>query len=543
MRVRHQAAWLFRLSAVDPGAAAAREGELAGDPSQQAQLLLTTVSDRLRRGDAELEPEFSLTVARMEALDPDTRLRILNSLSELAIELADRERGRGVELLASLIPAVGSLEVPDAEVQQYRALGAALVGEALLVLEDPRGLPLLDEAERLSDNIPGREPVAAFLASVFSRRDPPRTLRLLRTILDPAPRLEASLQLLGTLPEGGARDELVELAISDARQVAHWRGPEALVLLGQAIARFDLARARPLFEEALHGAEGNPAQVQALQSTAVAGVLTAVDREESGRLFREGIRLARDEPEAVRRVTTLALIANEMSDPFPREAAELLTEVVREGLQLEAMWESAHLMDVLFRPDRSPYLDLSPVRPLLERMLESLSDEDPRIPGVLGLPEVARSMLEIAPERGIELFWRWYRAAQKVSDPDGMTQAALAIHQADPQAGREALKQAHDLLIQRVDCPSMGEYCRRAAPLTPDLVLSMAPHIPDRRERRDALVEAAVGLYQQDSAAGLEVLRKIEDAASRSLALLRIVDRVLGTGDRPEPQPLLEDLP
>lgn len=543
MRARHQAAWLFRLAAVDPAAAAACEAELEADPIQRAQLLLTATSDRLHRGDSELQPEFGRTVELAAELDPDTRLRILNSLSELAIELGDRDRERGIELLASLIPAIESLRAPEGEPQQHEALGSALVGEGLLVLNDPRGLELLNAAERLTQDLPGREPVAVFLASAFARRDPARSLQLVETLLDPSTRLEACLQLLPSVAEPEIRSALLEQAIPAARQVAHWRGPEALVMLGQTVAQFDLDRARALFDEALEGAEGNPPQVRALQYTGVAGALAEADREGAGALFRRAIDTVVEEEERVRRVTTLALIANEMAASFPREAADLLKEVVQEGVQLKAMWEHAHLMDVLFRPDRSPYLDLSIARPLLERMLDFISDEDPRIPGVLGIPEVARSMLEIDRERGLELFWRWYRAAENAADPDGMTQAAVAIHQADSEAGREALTRAHDLLIQRVDCPSMGEYCRRTAPYEPGLVLAMAPHIPDRRERRDALVEAAIGLYRQDPAAGLEALRAIEDPASRSSALLRIVDALLGTSDRPEPQPLLEDMP
>ena len=542
MRARHEAAWLFRLSAVDPEAAAARDAELAEDPFQRAQLLLTATSDRLHQGATELEPQFSRTIELAAGLEPDSRLRILNALSEISIELADREREPAIQLLGKLIPEVRrGGEAP--EQQQYRVLGCALVGEALLVLDDPRGLELLTQAEAESAELAGSEPVRLFLASAFSRCDPERALSLVKTVSDPGARLEACLQLLGQIQDPGVRDELLEIVMPDARQVAHWRGPEALVMLGQAVAGFDLERARPVFLEALEGAQGNPPQVRALQRTGVATVLAGVDREWAGELFREALATAAEEEERVKRVTTRALIANEMAEAFPREAAEVLAQVVDESLGLEAMWEYAHLMDVLFRPDRSPYLDLSGARPLLERLLTFISDEDPRIPGVLGLPEIARAMLDIAPERGLELFWRWYRAAEQAGDSDGMSQAALALHRADAAAGREALRQAHDLLIERVDCPSMGEYCRRTAPLEPDLVLSMAPHIPDRRERRDAYEEAAVGTFERDPTGGLERVRTIDDAASRSLALLRIADRLLGTSDRPEPQPLLEDLP
>src|SRR5688500_5942695 len=190
MRARHDAAWLFRLSAVDPEAAAARDAELAEDPFQRAQLLLTATSDRLHLGDSELEPQFSRTIELAAGLEPDSRLRVLNALSEISIELADREREPAIHLLGKLIPEVRrGGEAP--EQQQYRVLGCALVGEALLVLDDPRGLELLTQAEAESAELAGSEPVRLFLASAFSRRDPERALRLVQSVPDPGARLEA----------------------------------------------------------------------------------------------------------------------------------------------------------------------------------------------------------------------------------------------------------------------------------------------------------------------------------------------------------------
>src|SRR4051812_29492820 len=114
LRTRHRSAWLFRLSAVDPNAAAEHEAELAEDPTQQAQLLLTVTADRLHQGAADLDPHFARTLELSRELDPDTRLRILNSLSEMAIELADGDRGAGVGVLARLIPEAEALVLPDA---------------------------------------------------------------------------------------------------------------------------------------------------------------------------------------------------------------------------------------------------------------------------------------------------------------------------------------------------------------------------------------------------------------------------------------------
>jgi hypothetical protein len=211
--------------------------------------------------------------------------------------------------------------------------------------------------------------------------------------------------------------------------------------------------------------------------------------------------------------------------------------------RLEAMWELAHVMDVVFRPDRSEHLDIRAARPLLERMVEMMSDDDPRIPGVMGLAEVARSMLQVDRERALELFRRWFEAGAGAGDSDSMTQAAVTLAAVDPEAGQAALRQAHDFLIRRVDCPSMGDYCRRAAPYAPELVLSMAPHIPDRRERSDALSEAAISLYKTDAARALGLVQALERPVDRSSALLRLVDGLLDTTDRPEPQPLMEEMP
>ena len=41
----------------------------------------------------------------------------------------------------------------------------------------------------------------------------------------------------------------------------------------------------------------------------------------------------------------------------------------------------------------------------------------------------------------------------------------------------------------------------------------------------------------------LAILRALERPVDRSSALLRLVDRLLNLEDRPQPQPLLEELP
>lgn len=542
MKARHRSAWIFRLSATDPEAAAALDEELTVDPVQQAQLRLTVTADRIRRGE-DAEPHFSRALQLSAGLDPDTRLRGLNSLSELAIEVADRDREAGLALLGKLIPAARELTVPDAGHQQYRVLASALVGEALLVLDDPRGPELLDEAEQLTPDLPAREPVVVFLAGARARRDPQQALALLETLEESGARLEAGLQVLPSLKEGEDRRRLLEAILPAVRHVAHWQGPETLVTLAHAVAQADPELARPLFQEALTSSPGNPPQVQALQTTGVARVVATFDPAWAEQLFRESVELAAREEEAVKRVTTLALIANEMAEPFPRDAAEVFQRALAESEDLSAVWELAHVLDIVFRADRSPYLDISAARGILERMQGMLSDEEPRVPGVLSVADVAHAMREVDPERAAELYRRWFRAAAAADDSDGMSAAAEALFQVDAEAGREAFREAHDYLLRRVDCPAMGEFCRRAAGSVPELILTLAPHIPDARERADAFTEAAVGLYKSKPEQAMDLVSGLERPVDRSAALLRIVDDLLGTSGRPQPQPLLEDLP
>lgn len=542
-RSRHEVAWALRLSTLDPAGAAQLAEGMDADPEQKTRLLLTVTTDRALRGDTDLEPHFSQVIGLLEALPVDSQLRVLNSLSEIAMDVAERNRETALAQLRQLAPIARRLTVPDADFQQFRILASALIGEALLVLDDPEGRELLREAETESAEVPGRDPIVTFIANALVHREPEHALGLLATLQDPTARLEARLQAAAALQDPDLRARLFDQAEEDAYWVEHYRGPEALVRMGSALAELDPQRAAEFFRKALAGAESSGAQLKSLQWTGVASVLAPVDREWSLRIFTDAEQAALQEAEPVRRVTALILIANEMAEPFPREAQALFGRAMDEALSLDATWEFAHLIDVIFHAERSQYLDVRPALPVLEKVLDRLSDDDPRIPGVLGLPEVAQAMMQIDRERGVKVLERWFRAASASGDSDAMTQAGLMIHRFNPERGREALAAARDLLLRRVDCPSMGEFSRQAATATPDLVLTVAPHIPDRRERADAVSAAAVGLYATDPAASLEMVRKLERPVDRSLALLRIVDGLLETQGRGEPQPLLEDMP
>lgn len=541
-RSRHVTSWAFRVSAVDPARAWDMASELPDDPVLRTQFLLNVIQDRSRRGEG-LEQEFAAAIELARGADPDTWLRVLNSLSEIAIELAERERETAIALLRALASEARGPAAPGAETEQPQALARALVGESLLMLGEPEGLDLLHEAERLSEALPARDAISVFLANAMVEQEPERALALAGTVQDTAGRLEARLQLAGRVSDPALRGELFDRAEEDALRVEHMRGPEALVRLGHEMAATEPERARAFFQRALAGAEGSNAQLRSLQWTGVASALASVDREWAGQVFQDAVQAAIQEGELVRRVTALVLIAGEMAASHPRDAAEVFRQAIDEAAGLEAMWEHAHLLDIIFREDRSPFLDIAPARALVEQVLSLVSDEDPRIPGVFGLPDAGRLMLQLDPERAVEVLQRWFQAAEAAGDSDGMTGAAAALYRADPEAGRAALQRVHDFLIRRLDCPAMGDFSRQAAPIAPDLVLSIAGHIPDRWERADAKALAALHLYEQDGEAALALVRSLEQPADRSAALLSLADRLLKTGDRPLPQPLLEDMP
>jgi hypothetical protein len=280
-----------------------------------------------------------------------------------------------------------------------------------------------------------------------------------------------------------------------------------------------------------------------LQWAGVASAVADLDRDWAGRLFHEAVEAVHEDPEPVRRVTAVILIANEMAASHPQEATALFEGALRDALELTALWELAHAAEMVFRTDRSPYLDLQPATALVERLLARLDEDEFRLPGMFGLPEAARLMSQLDPERGADVTRRWLESARAAGDTDGMTGAAVALHALDPTTGTAALEEVATALERRIDCPAMGEFSRQAAALAPELVLRVAAKIPDRRERAEASSAAALHLYEQNPERSLALIASLEQSSGRSMALLALADRLLGTADRPLPQPLLEDLP
>ncbi|MFN3651555.1 MAG: hypothetical protein ACK47B_18420 [Armatimonadota bacterium] len=541
-RARHVAAWAHRISAQEPERAAALLPECGEDAIERAQLLISVMRDRLRRGDSELEPQLGDLLALAREMELDDRLRVHNLLSEAAIEAADEHSEPARQVLHRLLPELETLTVPG-DLQQPRALAAALLGEALLMLEDEAGLALLDESERLTRELPHADPVLLFLAGAYADRDPARAADLVSGLQDPSQRLEARLQLAEKAGEGELREQLFQAAEEDAAWVEHYRGPEALVRVGQALTELSPERSREFFRRAVESAERNGPQLRSLQLTGIAGAVAGLDREWSREIFAQSEAAAGEEPELVRRLTALAVCADAMADPFPREASELFDRVLAQAEELDALWEHAHFLDVVLRDDRSPYLDVSGVKALLERVIARLTDEDPRIPGVFGLPDAARLMLQVDPEGSGPVLRRWLEAAEAADDPDGMTGASLTLRRIDEAAGDAALERTLRKVEERVDCLSMGQFAGAIAGTAPRLALQLSPRIQDRRTRAEATALAATHLYPADPDAALEAIRALERPVDRSLALLRVVDTLLGTSDRPTPEPLLQELP
>lgn len=546
-RARHLGAWALRVSKLDPGAAAALLPQIPADPLDRASLLVTVIGDRLRRGETDVTADVSAVLELARQCHPEAQLRVLNDLSERAVELAERDRPAALAMLETLIPAAKSVSLPEYDPHgtgmQPRVLACALLGEALLALEDPRGRALVEDAAKESEGLPARDAVAGFAATALLRLDPEPALALLDGMEDPGARLDSRLSALASVPEGVMRERVLAGATEDARLIAHWRGPESLVRLADAVSSFEPERARALFEEALAQVAGSGSQVRSLHQAGVASAVAGFDRDWALRLYSDSEESALLEDEPVRRVTSLAVIADEMSEPFPREAAAVFARAMEEAAGLEAMWEYAHLFDIILRADRSPFLDVSAALPLLEHALGRLSDEDPRVPGVFGIPEVARHLLQVDRTKGIEALQRWFRSAESGGDTDGMIQSAAGIYHSDPEAGRTALTRVRDYLLDRVDCPSMGDFSTAVAGLVPDLVLELAPHIPDRRLRGEAFAAAAIALYPSEPERAVGLIRGLERPGDRSIALMTIVDPLLDTSDRQRPEPLMEDLP
>jgi hypothetical protein len=567
-RQAHLSAWLQRLSALDPDAAEARVTEIAEEPAQ-AHLLLTIITDRLRGGSATLEPALSRMMALLRGADAESRMRMVNALSEAALEVSDRDPVAAADLAKRLVPE--ALSIPGAsdseppacgcyhgqpEPGQARALALALAGETLTILRNPEGPPILEQAWREAQGLSSREALTMFVVGALSESGDPqgisRAQELLQTVEDLASRLEATAKLAAKVSDPALRmalcGEVVAGALGESFRGLlrdNPRGPEFLTRLGQALLTLSPPHGMALLTAAWEEAADATPQFRALQwagiAATTAGCAEGEQRERAADLFRQAIASLDEEPEAVKRVATRVVIANEMAGPFPSEAASLFERSMEDAQELEALWELAHVVELTFQADRSPYLEASAARPLLNAMLDRLQGEEFRMPGMIGLPDVARYMLQIDQEAALPLFRRWVESSAEAGDSDSLTQAAVVLDSIDPELSAVALREARKAVALRVDCMAMGQFARAIAPIAPRLALEVAPHIQDRRESADAASQAAVQLFRTEPAAALAVIEEIEQPLSRSYALLQIADTALGTSSRGLPEPIYEE--
>ncbi len=554
LRGQHLAAWQHRISALEP-ARAAQAAVALPEAADRAELLQDVIRDRVRLGLSVPEAEIAALLRCTDGFPASARVQVLNLLSETALTLAQHDREGARAIAGQLLPEAQNLPSPADEVAaipgphppppsagQSRALGCALVGETLMVLDDPRGRACLEEAAALARDLNARDAILGFVAGAFADADPEYALQLAAEVEEPAERLAHQARLLARLDDTEQREAralaLAQEALEPGSALAgaeQPRDPQVLARIAQEVAPVSTTAARVLLDAAREDAAGSPAQLRALQWTGIAGLLAVFDREASEALFRHSVEAAAEEPEAVKRATTWVVIANEMANPFPQEAAAVFARAVREAGELEATWELAHFLELVFQAERSEFLDIGGVRPLLDRIQQRVRDDDLRIPGLFGLPDVARCMVQLDGGAAETLLREWFAAARETGDTDGLAQAAMALQQFDPDGSTERLRVAREFFERRVDCTAMADFARLAAPIAPELVLESLDRIVHEGDRTEALISAGVHLLGRDPAAARSHIASLGSAEERSIGYLTGVDHLLGTGDRPRP--------
>lgn len=543
LRARHEAAWLLRLSLVDTGAALNRIGTASLAEHEELDALRQIVLDALSAGRTEAARALAQSLATLDQLDPRSQLELINDFSE-AIGSAPLDAGARVELLRSLAPAARRTPPAPHEAAPSAALALSLVAEALFVAGDPDALALADEALASASGSPGLVAVFRFLINPIALVDPGRARAMAEAVDDPMERADSLAAILPLLPEGQRGEVAGEL-----RRIVLERAPEAppesrpgfLIRYAMALAPGDRPVDDALLARALEEAAQLDPQQQALQIAGCAAAAGSTDPASAVELLQKAVAAARLDHDPLRRSTTLAVLAAEMAGPAPREAASLLKEVAEAAGEFDSVWELAHLLDVALQAARSPYLDAAPLRPVVERLLERIAEGEPRIPGVVGLPEVAQMMEAVDEARAAELYERWLTTAELAADPDGATSAAVALARLGRPNAADALARARDLQLARIDCPALGDFCRRAAGFAPELALEVAARIPDRREQAEALGLACAGLIRRGSLPKAEpppVIQSLESPVMRSQALMALVDELLGAVDRARPESL-----
>lgn len=536
-RESHLSAWLLRLSRVDPATASELPDGMNGDVFLGATLLTRRAQFEAEAGARATDLHWRDAVRRLELLEqPGLRLDLFNDLCETAIGVGEDDRGRALGLLASLGP-IAEQAGSEYDGGATKALACALLGEAMLVLGDPAGVPYLEVAEGLTPDLGNADQILAFLSQTHAARDPHRAMGIVRCMRDAGQRLNARLAVLERASD--VSDEvflrMLDEAAGDVHHVEEMRRVEALARIAARAGVRDPKLLRQYFEQALGQMDGMPAQMRALQLAGTAAAVWENDESWARAIYEQSLAAARDEPEAARRVVALIAIAYQMGHTDPGTAQSTLNDALDQASNLEAMWETAHVLDVLLDTRGRPDLDLSAALQLLEASVGRVSADEPRLPGVFGLPEVVRAFSQLDSDRAAMLALQWFESARDRDENDGVLDAALWLARLDPLRGDSALREVLCGLIDRNECVGISHFCGAVAEFCPELVAEVALRLPESKERTRSLAAAMAANWSPNPLIARRLLTEIPEATERSGALLTLVDRCLGTGEMERP--------
>ena len=544
-RLPHLTSWAYRLSLLDPDAAARLFEESPPTEMERVHAALTVLDDTLRRGRIDLQPRFEATLELLADMpSSQSRLEVFNALSETALRVGSVDGATGSALLKLLRPHLERISDDPEDAASCRALAASLLGEAFDCLDDPEGQRLIEEVIDSLDDLPVADSVRSFLAPARLAKAPAESIAMANAIEEPTLRFQTRLQLLADEQlTADSASELIEGSAQDIPGMCTDQRAEMFVRIAEAAHRYDSDRARELFQYALESADHLDPQFRALSQAAVGAAIAEADADWGAEVLDQAVASAREEEEISKRLVTLVTLAREIARSRPEAAQELFDEALAEADGLNSLWEFAHVTDVIFgsHAEEDELLDTSGAKPLLDRALTMVRDDDPRVPGVFGLGEIAQILDRVDPETARTTYERWVDATREMGDFDAMAQAAAGLHAYHPEKAQAAFVEISEALLKRMDCPGMSDFCRSIALAAPDLALQVAEGIPSPGERERMRQELAVFLYGHDEQLSRRLISELAEPEKRSQAWLEIADRMLGTQDRPQPPINYED--
>ncbi len=551
-RLEHGAAWIDRELFLYPERFAERLPDLPVEAL--IELSSRSVTESVSAGRAPASESLETLQEQLAGLEPEEVVRVLNDLSERLLRVPESGRPHAIAVLERLaeiadrLPRPGDSRepgmdphAPEVDTGQSRALAHALLGESRLLLGSPEGPRLLGEAATLVDGLPAADALRGFLAGALADQNPTRALELAGGIQDEFGRLEQLSRLAGRGSEAfraTLSDEIevwTEALIGRVDDATSLRVAEALVRLADASGDWSRELALGLLQRAAGLGDTMPPQAKALHWTGLACVLKRLDAAAASEMFRRAAAAADEEDEPVRRLATRVLIAQEGASVDEELAQQVFDEALAAASALESAWELAHVMEMVFRGAEGGGLSRSAALPLLERVLHSNSDEGYMIPGMVGKGDVLRWMASVDPIRTRDEIQKWIDESIAERRFDSLTQAAMLMSHFSAEQAEAALREAAELVLQRVDCCSLAEFCYMAAPVIPDLAIDLAPSIPGHREKSDAIIAGAARLYRSEPARAIAYVESLEQATDRSRALLNVFDAVFQLNDRLQP--------